>query len=201
MTTKKGESFKDTDQKRYPEELPEPFIKALNEIAEMRVATAPLIKEYKVLGKPLPQILDEMDENIRAAAEAARKAEQAARAAKEVAQLAIKAAEKSEKRAEKARISGTKATEASPLKRVKFLEERLAVIEALLPNEKTIILREISKEDAEKEIRDLFSKGETLYYSDIAEHLRLDLELVVDICNELQRQGEIKVNDNALQSR
>ncbi len=37
----------------------------------------------KIMSKPLPQILDEMDENIRAAAEAARKAEEAAKAAKD----------------------------------------------------------------------------------------------------------------------
>ena len=43
------------------------------------------LKPPKIMSKPLPQILDEMDENIRAAAEAARKAEEAARAAKEAA--------------------------------------------------------------------------------------------------------------------
>jgi len=57
-----------------------------------------------------------------------------------------------------------------------------------------IILREISREEAGKEISALFSNGHTLYYSDIAEELRLDLELVVDICNELQENGEIAVD-------
>ena len=36
----------------------------------------------EIMTKPLPQILDEMEANIRAAAEAARKAEEAAKAAR-----------------------------------------------------------------------------------------------------------------------
>jgi len=67
--------------------------------------------------------------------------------------------------------------------------------------EKIVVLREISKEEAEKEILKLFSGGQVLYYSDIAEKLRLDLESVVEICNELQSKGEIEVNDDALRSR
>ena len=67
--------------------------------------------------------------------------------------------------------------------------------------EKIVVLREISKEEAEKEILQLFSEGQVLYYSDIAQKLRLDLELVVEICNELQSKGRIEVIDNALQSR
>lgn len=93
------------------------------------------------------------------------------------------------------------AAETSLLQRIESLEERLANIEASLPNEKVILLREISRKDAEKEIRKMFSKGRILYYSDIAEQLKIDLELVVDICNELQSIGEIEVVDDALQSR
>ena len=37
----------------------------------------------KILTKPLPQILDEMEDNIRAAAEAARSAKEASREARE----------------------------------------------------------------------------------------------------------------------
>lgn len=77
---------------------------------------------------------------------------------------------------------------------IRRIEERLSTIEANLPQEKVVILREISKEEAEKEIRELFSKGKTLYYSDIAQELGLDLESVVDICNELQKQGDINVD-------
>jgi len=53
-------------------------------------------------------------------------------------------------------------------------------------------------EEATEEIRQLFSSGRTLYYSDIAEELRLDLELVVDICHELQESGEIGIDDRVL---
>jgi hypothetical protein len=81
------------------------------------------------------------------------------------------------------------------------IEERLTAIEAYLPSEKIIVLREITREEAEKEIRGLFCKGEILYYSDIAERLRLDLQLVVEICNELQSRGEIEVVDDAIQAR
>jgi len=275
MTTKKGESFKDIDEKRNTEELPEPFARALSEIAEMKVATAPLIKEYKVLGKPLPQILDEMDDNIRAAADAARKAEEAARAAKEAAGFATKASTSAEKRAEAAKKAGqlaakiaTKAAadagrkaeetakaarlaaqeatinaekslegaksateafrkaaeesvfsianettkakkylrslrahETSLSKRVESLEERLATMEASLTSKKVIILREISKKDAEKEICKLFSEGKVLYYSDIAENLGLDLKMVVDICDKLQKRGVIEIDANVQKSR
>ncbi len=86
----------------------------------------------------------------------------------------------------------------SLLARIKSLENRLALVETSLPGEKIIVLREISRKDAEKEICNLFSRGETLYYSDIAEKLSLDLPTVVSICNDLQQRGEIKVNDDAL---
>ena len=155
----------------------------------------------KIMSKPLPQILDELDDNIRTAAEAARKAGEAAKVAKDAASQATKASAEVEKWAEEIRQAGTKSGETALLERVEFLEERLDAIEALLPSEKTIILREISKKDAEKEIRQLFSEGKILYYSDIAEKLGLDLQLVVEICNELQKSGEIKIDDNALQSR
>ncbi len=84
---------------------------------------------------------------------------------------------------------------------VRHIEERLAVIETSLPQVKTVVLREISKEEAEAEILELFSEGEVLYYSDIADRLGLDLPSVVDICNELGSKGEIEVVDGTLQSR
>jgi len=78
--------------------------------------------------------------------------------------------------------------------RIRAVEERLANIEATIPKERVIILQEISKEEAKEQIRNLFSTGRTLYYSDIAEELRLDLEMVVEICNELQESGEISID-------
>ena len=67
-----------------------------------------------------------------------------------------------------------------------------------MPEEKVIVLREMSREQAKQEIQQLFSSGRTLYYSDIAEELRLDLELVVDICRELEESREVKVDRSAL---
>ena len=48
------------------------------------------------------------------------------------------------------------------------------------------------------EIIDLFATGETFYYSDIFERLRIDFEMVIDICHELQEEGAIGVNDHAV---
>jgi hypothetical protein len=71
-----------------------------------------------------------------------------------------------------------------------YIDQIRQAIEAML-KEETIILREISREEAKDEILQLFLKGETLYFSDIAKQLRLDLELVVDICRELIMEGDI----------
>jgi hypothetical protein len=68
-----------------------------------------------VMSKPLPQILDEMDDNIRAAAEAARKAEDAARAAKDAAAQATKALAEAEKMAKEARKAGQLAAETATI--------------------------------------------------------------------------------------
>ena len=78
--------------------------------------------------------------------------------------------------------------------RIGAIEKRLANIEASILEERTIVLREISREEAKEEIRNLFSTGRTLYYSDIARDLSLDLEMVVDICNELQKSGEVSID-------
>jgi regulator of replication initiation timing len=78
------------------------------------------------------------------------------------------------------------------------LEKRMNILESKLPEEENVIvLREITREEAKAEIANLFSEGQTLYYSDIATKLRLDLELVVDICNELMNEGEISIADSA----
>ena len=69
-----------------------------------------------------------------------------------------------------------------------------------MPKEKVIVLREISREQAKQEMQQFFSTGRTLYYSDIAEELRLALELVVDIWRELQGKGEIKVDEDILRT-
>lgn len=84
---------------------------------------------------------------------------------------------------------------------IRHMEERLSRIEDVIPSQKVIVLRDISKEEAKEEIVSLFSKGNTLYYSDIAEKLTIDLQVVVDICNELQQSREIEVVDDTVRKR
>ena len=81
--------------------------------------------------------------------------------------------------------------------RVAALEERVARLEEDSA-EKVIVLREITAEEARAEVIELFATGETLYYSDISERLRIDFDMVVDICRELQQEGAIGVDDHAV---
>jgi len=57
--------------------------------------------------------------------------------------------------------------------------------------EEVIMLRSISREQAKEEIMELFDKSDKLYYSDIVEALKLDLEEVVEIVEELKAEGEV----------
>ena len=77
---------------------------------------------------------------------------------------------------------------------VEQIKQRLSELEERVPEEKVIVLKETSMEEAKEEIRQLFSSGRTLYYSDIAKELGLDLEAVVNICGELQESGEIGID-------
>ncbi len=63
----------------------------------------------EILTKPLPQILDEMEANIRAAAVAAKKAEESAMAARGAAGAANTASTEAAKRAEEAHLAGESA--------------------------------------------------------------------------------------------
>lgn len=79
---------------------------------------------------------------------------------------------------------------------VDVLKELINTISEPKPSEEQIIeIREIPRHQAKKEIAELFQKSETLYFSDIAEKLCLDLELVVELCAELQKEGKIKLKD------
>ncbi len=97
-------------------------------------------------------------------------------------------------------VGPAKETTAKPnndlLQQIKDLEKRLALVEKAIPRQKTIVLREITREEAKSEIEDLFKKGDILYYSDISEQLRIDLELVVEICEELIKEGKVKIADS-----
>ena len=56
----------------------------------------------------------------------------------------------------------------------------------------TVVLRSLSRDQAKQEILDLFkSTTGPLFYSDIAERLQMDLEQVLEITNELEREGVI----------
>ena len=59
-----------------------------------------------------------------------------------------------------------------------------------------ITLRDIPKEQAKEEIRQLYSTGETIYMSEVADRLQLPDELVVEICLELQAEGVLTPNDD-----
>jgi dCTP deaminase len=77
----------------------------------------------------------------------------------------------------------------------RLLGEMKALVEYIVGERtQTVVLRAIPREQAKQEIIDLFreSKG-TLFYSDVAEALSLDLQLVVALCNELESEGRIGV--------
>lgn len=76
------------------------------------------------------------------------------------------------------------------------VEERIAELEKKTTKENVIVLRDLSREQAKNEIRELFKKGQTLYYSDIVRNLGIDLGTVVSICDELRENGEIEIDEN-----
>ena len=82
--------------------------------------------------------------------------------------------------------------------RVLDLEEEVARLLALTTDEEVIELRDVSKEEAKQEILAMFQSGETLFYSDLATRLRLDLPLVVEVCQELEQEGEIEVHADVI---
>lgn len=82
----------------------------------------------------------------------------------------------------------------------KSLRKEATQLEAKFMKDRMIVLRDVTREELKREIRNLFSNGQTLYYSDIAEQLEVDLKSVVDICRELQENKEIGV-DNSVPTR
>ena len=71
------------------------------------------------------------------------------------------------------------------------IQARLSQLEDAVPSFKLVVLRQVTRDEAKSEIRQLFRSAETLDYEDIVEKLQIDLELVVDICQELIEAGEI----------
>lgn len=63
---------------------------------------------------------------------------------------------------------------------------------------KVITLRDIPRGQAKEEIQQLFQDGKTRYFSDTAEELRLDLELVVGVCMAFMDEGKLVVDEEYL---
>lgn len=61
------------------------------------------------------------------------------------------------------------------------------------PPPEEIIYRAVSREEAQGEILDLLAVEPDLCYDDISDRLRIEMEMVVDICIELEDEGVIKV--------
>lgn len=57
-----------------------------------------------------------------------------------------------------------------------------------------ICYRTVSKREAQGEILDLLAAEPDLCYDDISDRLRIEMELVVDICIELEDKGVIKAD-------
>ena len=102
-------------------------------------------KSSAILTKPLPQVLDDMDGNIRAAAEAARKAQEAANRAEEARKAGEKAAEsamraaaeavsKTEDIAKAATAAAKEAAEIAAEQATRKAEEAFAKAEEALPS-------------------------------------------------------------------
>ena len=82
--------------------------------------------------------------------------------------------------------------------RISALEEKVEELETAIGVQEVIVLRTIDRDTAKQEIRELFQGAETLYFSEIAKRLRLELPLVVEICQELIEEEEIEVNADAV---
>ncbi len=82
--------------------------------------------------------------------------------------------------------------------RVASLEQEVAGLKAQVSGEEVVVLRTITREQAKQEVQELLATGETLYYSDIARRLRIDLPQVVELCQELEQEGAITVDGNAV---
>jgi len=79
--------------------------------------------------------------------------------------------------------------------RVTELEQSIEAIKAAQADE-IIVLREVSHNEARREILDALEAGEPLDQADLAEGLSLELSLVVDVCNELVAEGVVNFYDD-----
>jgi F0F1-type ATP synthase membrane subunit b/b' len=96
----------------------------------------------KILTKPLPQILDEMDVNIKLAAEAVRRAEEAASAAKGAKEAAEAATKEAIRKAEEMAAGARQIAEATNAEAMKNAENALREVQESLMS--TIVKKVIS---------------------------------------------------------
>jgi len=73
------------------------------------------------------------------------------------------------------------------IKRLNDLEKRLGEPQQVVEVE----LRDVSYSQAKKEIKKYFKDGKTHDVGEIADELRLDIRLVVEVCNDLIKAGVI----------
>ena len=87
-------------------------------------------------------------------------------------------------------------------KQVAILSARVAELERELESARNtesdniIVLRDITKEQARKEILEAFKVREPLDYVDLADTLTLDLSLILEVCDDLMEEGVIVFNDD-----
>ena len=98
-----------------------------------------------------------------------------------------------------AEVDDLKAELAKLRTRVVSLEHEVETLRGSSVGQEVIVLRTVERDQAKREIGELFQTGETLYYSDIATRLRIELPVVVELCQELQDEGEIEIDAHTIQ--
>ncbi len=72
--------------------------------------------------------------------------------------------------------------------------EKIDVLISMMPTLQTYINpKQISLKEAKEEIKEYFSlhHGKDIYWSDLVEALNIDLETVIEACNELEKEEKI----------
>lgn len=93
---------------------------------------------------------------------------------------------------------GMEADVRSLQKEVQSLKQEIAEMKAMLEGQDTaepvFELREVSYEDAKREIKQYFEAhhGENIDAADLQEVLGIDIQMAIQICQDLDRDGQIK---------
>jgi hypothetical protein len=80
------------------------------------------------------------------------------------------------------------------LAEITTLKEKIAAMQATNSAKEFFEIRDIPREQAKAEIKAYFEShhGEAIYPSDIMEDLRLDYDLIGELCDELEKKGKIR---------